>query len=64
MEQSAYPRSAEQWFQLIREKWDEILTYIRTEFDDIPVVSYNIWISGLKPGSLKKTREEIGRAHV
>ena len=57
MEQSAYPRSAEQWFQLIREKWDEILTYIRTEFDDIPVVSYNIWISGLKPGSLKKTRE-------
>lgn len=57
MEQSAYPRSAEQWFQLIREKWDEILTYIRTEFDDIPVVSYNIWISGLKPGSLKKTRD-------
>jgi len=43
-------------FNIIKEKWNDVLSYLKNEYD-LSEVSYNTWIAPLKPDRLKKTDE-------
>ena len=45
-------------FETIKDHWEDILSFLKNEYSEIAEVSYNLWISPLKPHHLKITKEE------
>ena len=57
MDQPNTPLGADDWFRIICDSWEQILSYLKKPEFDIAKVSHDIWISPLLPEKLVKNKE-------